>query len=186
MSEIDLSTFTFATERLQLRPLDPADEALYHELYTDPDTMRFIAAPLTVEQAANSFRKVLARQCGSSLKGRCLVMLEQATLQPVGICGTSQYDTEGRRLEVGILLTPEARRRGFAREALTALLERIFAMSSVQEIYVRFSARCPAVERLNIRVGFTPCAGDVQEEGPLSKRVWSVRRSSWYVKQVSG
>ncbi len=70
MSGIDLSTFTLVTERLQLCSLEPTDEMLYHELYADPETMRFIAPPFTAEQTANSFRKVLARHCKPSLKDR--------------------------------------------------------------------------------------------------------------------
>ncbi len=112
-------------------------------------------------------------------------MLGQATLQPVGICSMSQYDAEVLRLEIGIVLRSEARSRGLAREALVGLMNRIFAVSPVREIWVQFSAHCPAVERLNIRVGFTPCAGGIQDEGSLLKRVWSTHRSPWYVKQVN-
>jgi RimJ/RimL family protein N-acetyltransferase len=185
VSEIKLSTFDFETERLRLRSLDEGDEALFHGLYTDPETMRFIAPPLSMEQAAKSFRKVVARQRESSLNGRFLAILEKATRQPVGICGTSQYDVDALRVEVGIVLTPEARARGFAREALTALMKGIFSMSPVDEIRVRFSTQCPAVERLNITVGFRPCADELGEEGALLKRIWSVHRSSWFAVEIT-
>jgi RimJ/RimL family protein N-acetyltransferase len=185
VSEIQPSVFTFETERLRLRPLGAGDEALYRELYTDQETMRFIGPPLAMEQAADKFQKIVARQSKPSLKGRFLAMLDKDTLRPVGICGTSRYDADALRVEVGIILRSEARARGVAREALTALMKRIFAVSSVQEICVRFSAQCPAVLRLNIRVGFLPCADEVQDEGHLSKRVWSVHRSSWYVNEAT-
>jgi RimJ/RimL family protein N-acetyltransferase len=185
MSEIDLSVFTFATARLQLRPLEVADEALYHELYTDPDTMRFIAPPLTTEQATNRFRKVVAWQREPSFARRFLVMLERVTQRPIGICGTSNYDAETLRLEVGIVLKAVARSRGLAREALVGLINKVFAMSSVREIYVRFSAHNVAMERTSVRVGFTPCADAIQEQGLLSERIWSVHRSSWRVKRVT-
>jgi RimJ/RimL family protein N-acetyltransferase len=185
VSEIELSAFDFETERLHLRLLVEGDEALFHGLYTDPETMRFIGPPLSAEKAAKSFQKFITRQREPSLKGRLLVMLEKATLQPVGICGTSQRDGDALRLEVGIILKREARSRGFARETLTALIKRIFALSPIEEIYVRFSAQCPAVERLNIRVGFVPCANEITEDGLWSKRVWSVHRSSWCTDQAT-
>lgn len=178
MSDIDPSAFTFATERLQLRPLEAADEALYHELYTDPDTMRFIAPPLTTEQAASRFRKILARQHEPSLAGRFLVMLEQATRQPIGVCGTSKYDAETLRLEVGIVLKAVARSQGMAREALAALISKVFAVSPVREIYVRFSADNVAMERASVHMGLTPCADELQEQGAFWNRVWSVHRST--------
>jgi RimJ/RimL family protein N-acetyltransferase len=183
VTNIAPTTFELETERLKLRLLDAGDEALFCGLYTDPETMRFVAPPLSATQAISHFRKIVIRQCEPSLEGRFLAVLEKATCQPVGICGTSQHDVDALRLEVGILLTSEARGRGFAREALTVLMKEIFAMSPVQEICVRFSAQCPAVERLNIRIGFTPCADEVQGEGLMAKRVWSVHRSPWYVDQ---
>jgi len=185
LSEIEPFAFDFETERLRLRPLNASDEALFHGLYTDQETMRFIAPPLSMEQASNNFQRIVARQSESSLKGRFLAMLDKATLQPVGICGTSRYDADALRVEVGIVLRPEARAKGFAREALTALMKRIFAVSPIQEICVRFSAQCPAVERLNIRVGFVPCVDEVQVEGLWSKRVWSAHRSSWYAIETT-
>jgi RimJ/RimL family protein N-acetyltransferase len=185
VSDIDLSVFDFETERLHLRLLAEGDEVLFHGLYTDPETMRFIGPPLSVEKAAKSFQKIVARQREAALKGRFLAILEKATLQPLGICGTSLHDGGALRLEVGIVLRPQAQSRGFAREALAALMKRIFAMSPIEEIYVRFSAQCPAVERLNIHLGFTPCATEVTEEGLFPKRVWSVHRSSWRTNQAT-
>jgi RimJ/RimL family protein N-acetyltransferase len=181
MSEIELSAFDFETERLHLRLMSSGDEALFLGLYTDPETMRFIAPPLSVGQAAKSFQKIVARQHELSLKGRFLVILDKATLEPVGICGTSQYDAEALRVEVGIVLRPEASSLGFAREALTALMKQIFAVSLVDEIWVECSMLYPAVERMVSAVGFRLCDSRAKERGFLSKCVWSVHRSSWCV-----
>ncbi|HEY8682011.1 MAG TPA: GNAT family N-acetyltransferase [Rhodanobacter sp.] len=185
MSAIDPSAFDFESERLHLRPLDEGDGALFHGLYTDPETMRFIAPPLSTEQAASKFRKIVVRQREPSLRWRFLAILEKATRKPVGICGTSRYDAEALRLEVGIVLNPGAGSRGFAREALAALMNRVFAVSSIDEIWVECSMLYPAVERMVSAVGFTPCMDGAGNEVLSSKRIWSVHRSSWYVNQAS-
>lgn len=176
-----LSAFAFETERLRLRPLEAGDEALFSGLYTDPETMRFIAQPLSAQQAAKSFRGIIDSPAGRPARSVFLAILEKVTLQPLGICGVPQFDAGAIRLEVGILLRAEARSQGFAKEALTALVKRIFAVLPVDEIAVQFSAECPAVERLNISVGFVSCADVAEEEGLLPKRHWSVHRSSWRV-----
>jgi RimJ/RimL family protein N-acetyltransferase len=185
VSDTKLSVFNFETERLRLRPADAGDEALFHELYTDPETMRFIGPVLSAEKAANSFKKIISRQLEPSLVGRLLVAMDKVTLQPMGICGTSQYGTDALRLEVGIVLKSEARSRGLAKEALTGLVNRIFALSPIEEICVQFSGLSPAAERLNSRMGFAPCADAIQGEGVLSKRVCSIQRSSWCVNQTA-
>ena len=178
MSEIKLSTFDFETERFLLRPLVAGDSALFQGLYTDADTMRFIAPPLSVERAEKSFQKIVVRQRESSLNGRFLAILGKKTQQPLGICGTSQYDVDARRVEVGIVLRPEARAMGVAREALAALVKRIFVGWPVDEIWVQCSTEYPAVERMVLSVGFTPRTEIAEEQGGLPKRIWSVHRSS--------
>lgn len=185
MNAFDPSLLALETERLRLRPLNTDDEALYHDLYTDPETMRFIAPPFSTEKAASSFRKVVALQHEPTLASRFMVIEEKAEQKGLGICGTSTFDADTRRVEVGIVLKSEGRSRGIGSEALPALMNRIFAVSLVQEIYLRFSAQHSVMLRLNTRVGFMPCADGAQEEGVLSKRVWSVHRSSWLVNQTT-
>lgn len=184
IDEIDLSVLDFETERLHMRPMVSGDEALYCGLYTDPETMRFIAPPLSADDAASSFQKVVARQREPSIRGRVLVILERTTLQSLGICATSKHDAGDLRLEVGIVLKPEACARGFAREALTALMERVFAVSTTQEICARFSAHSPAAKRLHSRMGFTHCTDELGEEGKVLTRFCWVHRSSWRTDQA--
>jgi [ribosomal protein S5]-alanine N-acetyltransferase len=178
VTEIELSAFDFETDRLRLRPLQEGDEALFHGLYTNLDTMRFICPPLSSEQAAARFPKIVARQRKPSLKGRFLLILDKATRQAVGICGTSQYDAGALRLEVGIVLTPEARAQGVAREALTALTKRIFVASPVNEIWARFSAENLTAMQLVVSVGFSPCADALRENGVAKTYHYSLHRSS--------
>ncbi len=173
------SEFDFHTERLHLRPLDERDEALFHALYTDPETMCFIAPPLTVERAAESFRKIVLHQREPSLEKRFLAILDKATSRPIGICGTSHYDAVALRLEVGAVLKPETHSQHFAREALAALMKKIFDISPVEEIQVRFSSQNPAARGLSIHLGFMPCDKEMSQEGSLPRLVWSVHRSSW-------
>lgn len=171
------------TQKLRLRALRASDEAFYRELYTDPKIMRYIAPPLSTEGAVSSFRKLLSLQREWTLKSRALVIEEKATAQLIGMCGTSKYDAVALSVELGIVLTPEASARGLAKEALTALMKKVFSVSPMDEIWVECSTLYPAVEHLVVAVGFTPCGNDQDTTGPLANRVWSVRRSSWYGNQ---
>ena len=52
------SAFAFETDRLRMRPLRADDEALFLDLYTDAETMRYIGEPLSLERAKRSLRKL--------------------------------------------------------------------------------------------------------------------------------
>lgn len=185
MSSPALSEFDFETDRLHLRPLDERDEALFHTLYTDPQTMRFIAEPLSTEQAVRCFHRTIEGMRERPMRWMSLAML-RSSRHGLGICGVSCFDVAARRLEVGILLTVEARSQGFAREGLAALMRRLFDVTWVDELWVRFSPECAAVRRLNISLGFAPCAVAEYEVTHASrgKHVWSVHRSSWCIQRA--
>ena len=50
-----MKQITIATSRLRLRALAAADLALFRDLYTDAEVMRFIARPLSAAEATASF-----------------------------------------------------------------------------------------------------------------------------------
>lgn len=153
-----LAAFKIDTERLHLRPLQPGDEALFHALYTDPDSMRFIAPPLSAAQAARHFLRTVAGMQATPIRWLSLAMLRKQSQQPLGICGVSDFDAAARRLEVGILLTAQARSQGIAWEGLTALMRRLFELLSVDELWARFSAECFPAVMTECRAGYThPC-----------------------------
>lgn len=178
MDSLCLKSFTWETERLCLRSLAEGDEALFHELYTDPETMRFIGTPLSVEQATLKFGKTLGAMRRRPFKCLFLTILEKTSQLPLGICGMPQFDSDAIRQEVGLVLVRQARSKGIAREGLAALVNRIFAMSSVEEVWAQFSAENLAAQQLVVAVGFHACNEVLLGQELSSKRHWSMRRSS--------
>lgn len=176
---LPLKSFSCETDGLQLRPLTKDDEPLFHALYSDPETMRFIGDPWTPAEATKRFQKIISGQDWPTLMNRYLVIVRKSGSAPMGICGTSHYDPVGMRLEVGIVLLLARRGLGIGRESLTALVGRVFEESSVDEIYVRFAVANIAMRNLLLRVGFRP--GE-DTKGAGQNRVvceWSIHRSSW-------
>lgn len=175
----DPFAFDFETQRLRMRPLEAEDEMLFCDLYTDAETMRFIGEPLSPVLAQRSFRKALASPSKFPPERLFLAIFEKTTRRPLGISAIVQFDAGMTRAEVGIMLKSDARFRGFAREGLGALVETTFSVFPASEIWVECSARNPLVERMVSSIGFRRCDDSEKDEGPLSKRIWSVDRSSW-------
>lgn len=182
-----MKSFSCKAEVAQLRLLREGDEALFHALYTDPVTMRFIGGPWTPTKVASKFKGIVDRQGGSNFDDRFLVILEKATQTPLGVCGTSHYDPVAMRLEVGIVLSSEGRRLGIAREALTALVGFAFEELMVDEVYACFAVGNKPARNLVARLGFRPSrAGRVG--GKLEEVVeceWSVHRSAWCIREMT-
>lgn len=168
----------FETARLRMRPLDAGDEALYCGLYTDAETMRYIAAPLSATHARSSFCRVIRTPRPSS--GPLLfAMQEKATTRWVGICAMVQLVLDAARAEVGVMLQSDARGKGYAREGLAGTVRSVFATLPVDTIWVECAALNPVVERMVSSIGFVLEDAVNSGEGPLLQRTWSVRRLSW-------
>lgn len=179
MTMATVETFSCETERLHLRPLLAGDEALFQELYTDSQTMRHIGSPLSAEQATSTFHMILAGMRQQPFRCLYLAVLDKVSMRPLGICGVRQFRADAIRQEVGLVLTKSARSRGIAREGLSALVDRIFALSPVDEVWAQFSGENLAAQQLVVAVGFHACDEEVSRQGISSKRRWSVHRSSW-------
>jgi len=168
----------FETRRLWMRPLSEADEALYCDLYTDEQTMRFIAPPLLARRATRGFRKYLKspRRCAA---GQLLAVIEKASGQPIGIGALQQLDECRRRVEAGIMLKPAVHGRGFGKEGLAALVDQAFALLPVDEVWVQVAVDHAVVERLVISVGFARRGDSATRDECSAKHIWSVCRKSW-------
>ncbi len=177
MDGVLLKSLSCETEGLQLRSLAEGDEPLFHALYGDPETMRFISVPWTPAEAAKRFRGILGRQGESALVDRFLVIVRKLTRTSLGICGTSHYDSSAMRLEVGMVLLPSGRKSGVGREALTALVGRAFEEPLVNEVYARVAAGNSAARNLVARIGFRQDCVRRGEGCDLTTCEWSVHRS---------
>jgi RimJ/RimL family protein N-acetyltransferase len=169
----------FDTERLRMRHLVENDEALYCDLYTDPDTMRYIGEPMSPERAARSFRKALAWSRQQPDEPQFFAIQEKATQQAIGLCAIQPFDADTRKVEIGMMLKPEARKQGYATEGLAALVTTAFSALPTEAVWVQYSPEHTAAERLVISVGFAQCADGEIGTVRGAKCVWSVGRSSW-------
>ena len=171
--------FEIDTERLDIRPLSECDEALYCELFTDADTMRYIGPRMSLDRAARSFRLAVALTRRSPAKGLFFTVAMRSLQRKIGICSIQQIDPIRHRAEAGVVLKSFARAQGVAREILPALVERALNSLPVDEIWLQYSKDHSLAERLFIAAGFSRCLdAAAYGEGP-GKRVWSAQRKSW-------
>jgi RimJ/RimL family protein N-acetyltransferase len=174
----DESLWEFSSMRLRMRPMTTMDEALYCELFTDARTMRYIGAPLSPERARRSFRGYIRSEL-SPVNRVFIAIVEKITARPLGILTIQQLDERRRRVEAGIMLKRLAHARGYAREALAALVARAFAVLPIDEVWVGFAADHRVVERLVVSVGFERSYNAAAREDARGSNIWSATRDSW-------
>ncbi|MEQ4209685.1 GNAT family N-acetyltransferase [Actinopolymorpha sp. B9G3] len=107
-------TVPLPTARLVLRAVQPDDDPMLTRIWTDPDVRRYMGGPLSSEVVRHRNGDFVGKP------GKYCVTL-RATLEPIGLLGIGRDHRSGH-LEVSYGLLPEHWRRGYAQEAILALL----------------------------------------------------------------
>ena len=176
-----LQPLPITSARLELRALAPQDARLYCDLYMDPQTMRFIAPPLTAHQAARSFRAALRSSDPTRGRPVFLTIVARASQQSMGLCAIRQITPDSA--ETGVIINAAARGRGIATESLRAAIEWALAALAVEHVWVRIAAGNHAAERVTRALGLVRQV--VHPEPPpcsvLASRevIWYTDRNSW-------
>jgi len=171
----------FETPRLDLRPLGPADKALYCRLHTDPEVMRHIAAPLSAEAAQAAFQRVIALNRPSLPSMQVWVLNEREPSTDIGILALIRHAKAPDALEIGAMLLVEGQGRGLAAEAQTALLDWVFATPGIRVVASSHAPGHRAVIGVKQKLGFVRAATggtDGEDAHGLEVR-WQMTRERW-------
>lgn len=115
-----MQKYSITTERLGLRHFEEADIDYLTELNSDPDVRQFFPdGTQTREQTEARMNEFVAYYKENGLP--CFVMFELASGAFVGRCGFALVETG--EIEVGYLLHKKYWGKGYATEALIAMLE---------------------------------------------------------------
>jgi RimJ/RimL family protein N-acetyltransferase len=162
----NFSELVLRTPRLELRPFGPGDADALFALNGDPAVMRYgSSAPWTDRQRAldRLERDRCEMAAGHSV---CLAIVPTGTGAPVGQCSLFSLDAQCRRAEVGYSLMPSNWGRGYANEAVSALLDWSFGELDLNRVEADVDPRNTASARALERLGF-------RREGHLRER-WIV------------
>ena len=120
------------TRRLSFRRMKPSDLDLMAEMLGDPDVMHFYPAPKTREEAA---AWISWNEANYERLGYGLWIIETHGGTFVGDCGLTWQEVNGEpKLEVGYHVVTAQQGRGYATEALGALLEHLSSWPEVRTV----------------------------------------------------
>jgi RimJ/RimL family protein N-acetyltransferase len=172
---------TITTARTSIRPLGTQDAPLYCRLFTDEQTMRFIAAPLSDQRAMLDFRAALRAADRDPLQELFFSIRDNTTEGTVGICSIQRIDPLHRRAEVGLMLHPQAQRAGLGKEVVAALTRTALDTLPVTEIWAQYSTDNEAAAALFHRLGF-----QVMRQEAVDGHATHVRKQTWSLYSSKG
>ena len=179
---------TIPTERLLLRALAPEDAPALFAIFSDPVVCRYWSRPPLPDLAAAA---ALQAEVALHFENRSLFqwgIAERATGTIVGTCTLAWLSAAHRRAEVGYALARDAWGRGYAAEALHALIGFAFETLVLHRLEADVDPRNERSIRALLREGFERegylreryhVSGEVQDAVlfGLLRRDWSARRA---------
>ena len=145
---------TLDTARLRLRPLASADAPALFAVFGDAEVCRYWSRPALPERAAAD---ALLREIERGFATRTLLqwgIAERATDAVVGTCTLAALSAEHRRAEIGYALGRAAWGRGYAAEALPALVRFAFGALDLRRLEADVDPRNARSIRVLERLGF--------------------------------
>ncbi|BCJ40463.1 N-acetyltransferase [Actinoplanes ianthinogenes] len=144
-----------ATERLILRRFRPTDAPTLAEYRSDPDVARYQSwdAPFPLDKAMTAVRNFAASSPDQPGWFQYAIehKIERALIGDVAV----RLHDNLRQAEIGFTLAPAYQKLGFATEAVSAVLDRLFRLQGLHRVMGECDARNVASAALMERLGFT-------------------------------
>ncbi|MEY8849681.1 GNAT family N-acetyltransferase [Psychroserpens sp. XS_ASV72] len=124
------------TNRLILSKIEMEDAEFFLELLNTPDRIKYIGDRnvRTIEDARTYIKDRVLEQYKTQGFGYYKIQLKSDRLKPIGTCGLLRRD-ELEHPDIGFTLLPEYYRKGYAYEAVKALLQFLKTDFKILKVY---------------------------------------------------
>jgi len=165
-TDVSPSAVPLATDRLVLRLHEPSDAPWLLSVFSRPDVAAYLRdEPWTAELARTKSTDRIQRS-GLDRPSRTLALIIEHEGAPVGEVLLWYTDHERGVAEIGWVLDPAQGGKGFASEAVRAVLDLAFNTPGMHRVAAQMDARNAASARLAERVG-------MRREAHLRQNCWS-------------
>jgi RimJ/RimL family protein N-acetyltransferase len=153
---LDTDFEPLTTERLRLRRSRPEDADVISAYRTDPEVHRYQGWERTDPQGVRAEIEDMAARAPGSPGGWVQLSVEdKATGQLVGDVGLSPAEDEPGVIKVGYTISPKFQGKGYATEAVSALVDYAFDVLGADIVRAYASADNAASIRVAEKAGFT-------------------------------
>lgn len=151
------------TPRIAFRPLAEEDRELFLELFTCPQTMRYVGPALSAERATVVFNSLVGGHAPIAL--RYWVLLAPSSGMRLGLASLEA----GSTVAFGLMMRSGARGQGLGREAFDVLLAEATTAAGDSRLVVRVDPKHPIMARWVRDAGFE-WLGEAVGAGELWRR----------------
>jgi len=175
--------------RLLLRRLQSGDAPALHSYRSLPEVARFQSwSSFKLDDATRLIEEQAAAEPNVAGTWFQFAIVEAATEAIVGDCGLHCLLDEPQQMELGITISPNHQKRGYAIEALECLLDSVFGTLAKHRVFAVTDAENVAAASLFTRLGFRQEAHFIEHrlfKGNWgSERVFAILGREWHSRRA--
>lgn len=137
-----MSTPSIKTDRLQIGPFEASDAEALFGYFSHESVARFHAwVPGSVDDARAFIERNAAVAFNTNNTWSQLAIRSATTGELLGDLGVHFVGDDGQQVEIGFTISPAHQRRGYAREAVLALLDYLFTVSKKHRVFASVDPR---------------------------------------------
>lgn len=130
-----MEKFKIQTNRLVIRPLEPADAKDFHLYRSNPDVTRYQGFDvMSLEEAENFIQDNASKSFGKPGEWVQYAIVGKHSGKVIGDCALKLDAYDIRIAEIGITISHLEQNKGFAKECLSALLEFLFEVQKLHRV----------------------------------------------------
>lgn len=174
-----------STQRLNLRLLTPADLPDLIDFHGDSESVRYIPWQVRSQEDVKSwFERAKNYTSLRNEDGHLLLAIESAELgRVIGQVNASLLPDGNNTASVGYILAPQARGKGYATEAVRALVDFLFRDEAIHRVVLDIDVRnlrsTKLAERLGFRLEATHIENDFLKGEWCSMHVFALLSREW-------
>lgn len=154
------------TGRLLIRNLNLSDLSNFHDYRSNPEVTKYQGFDVFSEKQAEDFIKEQAdKEFGKPGEWVQYGIENKATGQLIGDCAIKLDGNDTRLAEIGITISPNEQKKGYAKETLLAILDFLFSRPGFHRVTETVDAENTASIQLLKSVGF-------RQEGHLIENIF--------------
>jgi RimJ/RimL family protein N-acetyltransferase len=143
------------TDRLRIRNLVISDLVRFHSYRSNPEVTKYQGFDVfTLDQATAFIRENAERKFGIAGQWVQYGIEDKATGNLIGDCAIKLNENDTRLGEIGVTISPEEQKRGYAKEVLTAILNFLFNLKDFHRVTETVDAENAASIQLLRSLGF--------------------------------
>jgi ribosomal-protein-alanine N-acetyltransferase len=172
--------FIFETERLSVRQYNAQDDALFYQLSSNEEVMRYIRPTVSKEDSDKLLSQNIQLYLSRANTGRWAIFEKNAS-KFIGTFSILPMDSDNTKLHIGYALLPQFWGKGYATEILAGGIHFFFTFHHADTLYAITEAPNIASQRVLEKCGFT--YHNIQAEKEKTVLLFTLQRAGTFTHE---